>query len=69
VERRKACARRFARAAPQGAEGSDQRLPAFRFLFIFCSLGMIVMKAGVTNRPSLTKIMLGKCEWRIANGE
>ena len=33
-------------AVPQGAEGSDQRLSAFRFLF--CLPGMIVMKAGPT---------------------
>jgi hypothetical protein len=67
VERRKASARRFARAAPQGAEGSDQRLPAFRFLSLFA--GHDRDESWTHRRPSLTKIMLGKCEWRIANGE
>ena len=35
VERRQASAPCKARAAPLGAEDKDQRLPAFRFLFLF----------------------------------
>jgi hypothetical protein len=36
VERRKACASRWTRAASQGAEVAQLRLPAFRFLsFLF----------------------------------
>jgi hypothetical protein len=36
VERRQASARRFARAAPAGADHETLRLPAFRFLAFFC---------------------------------
>ena len=73
VERRKASARRFARAATQVAEDDTQRLSAFRFLFVLYGPGMIVMEAGC-HQPAKSD---GDCawrkrasgEWRVANSE